>query len=314
MPKKVFERPIILGVVGDSATGKSTLSNGIAKILGEDRCTVICTDDYHAFDRKERSVNGLSALDPRCNYVDILEQHLRALRDGEPILKPIYNHHHGTLDRPEYIKPKNYVIAEGLLGYSTRAMRECYDVKIYLDPEEELRVRWKLHRDTTKRGYTKEEVLKSLEKRRNDSPAFIHPQRTFADIVIRFQRPQANGAGDDAHLDVRHILRPTLPHPDFTPLINGQTRDGIHFELARDSDGKPVDVLEISGNATDDQADKLETLLWRLIPEASYLRDQVGQIDSASGENGRGVSHPLALTQLIIAYHMVKAALGEYAI
>lgn len=312
MPKKVFERPIILGVVGDSATGKSTLSNGIAKILGEDRCTVICTDDYHAFDRKERSVNGLSALDPRCNYIDILEQHLKLLRAGEPILKPIYNHHHGTLDRPEYIKPKNYVIAEGLLGYSTRAMRECYDVKLYLDPEEELRVRWKIHRDTTKRGYTREEVLKSLEKRRNDSPAFIHPQRTFADIVVRFQRQQNNG-GDDAHLDVRHILRPTLPHPDFTPLINGQTRDGIHFELARDSDGKPVDVLEISGGATDEQAEKLEALLWRLIPEASYLRDQVGEIDN-SNEDGRRVSHPLALTQLIIAYHMVKAALGEYAV
>jgi phosphoribulokinase len=311
MPKKVFERPIILGVVGDSATGKSTLSNGIAKILGEDRCTVICTDDYHAFDRVERSQNGLSALDPRCNYVDILEQHLKALKQGEPILKPIYNHHHGTLDRPEYIKPKSYVIAEGLLGYSTRAMRECYDVKLYLDPEEELRVRWKIHRDTTKRGYTREEVLKSLEKRKSDSPAFIQPQRTFADIVVRFQRPQINGS-DDTHLDVRHILRPTLPHPDFSPLINGQTRDGIHFELARDSDGKPVDVLEISGGTTAEQAEKLEALLWRLIPEASHLRDQVGQIDS--NEDGRRVSHPLALTQLIIAYHMVKAALGEYAV
>jgi phosphoribulokinase len=311
MPKKVFERPIILGVVGDSATGKSTLSNGIAKILGEDRCTVICTDDYHAFDRAERAQNGLSALDPRCNYVDILEQHLKLLKQGDPILKPIYNHHHGTLDRPEYIKPKDYVIAEGLLGYTTRSMRECYDVKLYLDPEEELRVRWKVHRDTTKRGYTRDEVLKSLEKRRNDSPAFIHPQRTFADIVVRFQRPQVNG-GDDAHLDVRHILRPTLPHPDFSPLINGQTRDGIHFELARDSDGKPVDVLEISGATTAEQAEKLEALLWRLIPEASHLRDQVGHFES--DDDGRQVSHPLALTQLIIAYHMVKAALGEYAI
>ena len=38
-------------------------------------------------------------------------------------------------------------------------MRDCYDVKIYLDPEEELRVKWKMHRDTTKRGYTREEVL-----------------------------------------------------------------------------------------------------------------------------------------------------------
>ena len=71
MPK-IIDRPIILGVVGDSATGKTTLSAGVAKILGEERCTVICTDDYHAFDREERKKNGISALDPKGNYIDIL--------------------------------------------------------------------------------------------------------------------------------------------------------------------------------------------------------------------------------------------------
>ena len=306
MPKTV-DRPIILGVVGDSATGKTTLSAGVAKILGEDRCTVICTDDYHAYDRVERAENGISALDPRGNYIDILEQHIHALRRGEAILKPIYNHDGGTLDRPEYVKPRDYVIMEGLLGYSTRSMRDCYDVKIYLDPEEDLRVKWKVHRDTTKRGYTEEQVLASLEKRKDDSPAFIQPQRTFADIVIRFQSPETGG--DDAHLDVRHILRPTLPHPDFSPLFESSSNNGLHLELARDVDGKPVDVLEIDGTIPDDHANKIENLLWDLIPEASHLRSQLGLIDGAKAQ-----SHPLALTQLLVAYHMVKAALGEHAV
>ncbi len=161
MPKRV-DHPIILGIVGDSASGKTTLSAGVAQILGADRCTVIRTDDYPKFDRAERAANGLSALDPRANYVDVLEHHLRLLRDGEPILKPVYDHTTGTLGRPAYVKPLEFVIAEGLLGYTTRSMRDCYDVKIYLDPEEELRVKWKIHRDTTRRGYTMEEVLKAL--------------------------------------------------------------------------------------------------------------------------------------------------------
>ncbi len=306
MPK-IVDRPIILGVVGDSATGKTTLSAGVAKILGEDRCTVICTDDYHAYDRTERSKNGISALDPKGNYIDILGQHIRALRRGEAILKPIYNHHGGTLDRPVYVKPRDFVIMEGLLGYTTREMRDCYDVKIYLDPEEDLRVKWKINRDTTKRGYTEEQVLASLEKRKEDSPAFIQPQRTFADIVIRFQTPESGG--DDAHLDVRHILRPTLPHPDFTPLFESSSNNGLHLELARDVDGKPVDVLEIDGTIPDDHAAKIQNLLWDLIPEASHLRSQLGQVDGASMQ-----SHPLALTQLLVAYHMVKAALGVHAV
>jgi phosphoribulokinase len=233
---------------------------------------------------------------------------LRLLRTGEPILKPVYDHRHGTLQPPEYVRPKEFVIAEGLLGYTTRAMRDCYDVKIYLDPEEELRVKWKMHRDTTTRGYTMAEVMAQLERREIDSPNFIHPQRTFADIVIRFQR-SAGANGSDTRLDVRHILRPTLPHPDFTPLFDGSSNAGIHLELARDRDGKPVDVLEINGNISDKRAERIEDLLWNLIPEAGHLRDQVGRIDIANGAK----SHPLALTQLLVGYHAVKAAMGVRA-
>ncbi len=308
MPKnKKLNRPIILGVVGDSAVGKTTLSKGIAKILGEDRVTVICTDDYHAYDRQERAKNGISALDPKGNYIDILEQHLALLREGKPILKPIYNHDHGTLDRPVYVEPKEYVIAEGLLGYTTRAMRDCYDVKIYLDPQEELRRRWKVARDTTKRGYSEAQVLASLEKRKSDSPAFIHPQRMFADIIIRFQAPPDEAHGEDVHLDVLHILRPTLPHPDFTKVIEASGNGMLSLELTRDN-GKPVDVLGINGAISDRQATRIEDYLWSQIPEASYLREMVGQIA------GPVRSHPLALTQLLVAYHMVKAALGEHAL
>ena len=303
MSKRV-DHTIILGIVGDSASGKSTLSAGVAQILGEEYCTVLCTDDYHRYSRAERAAAGLSALDPRSNHVDILEQHLRLLRNGEPILKPVYDHRRGTLEPPEYVKPKGFVIAEGLLGYATRAMRDCYDVKIYLDPEEELRVKWKLHRDTTTRGYTKEAVLAQLGRREGHSANFIHPQRTFADIVIRFQRA-AGANGSDTRLDVRHILRPTLPHPDFTPLFDGSSNAGLHLELARDRDGKPVDVLEIDGNISDQRAERIEDLLWNLIPEAGHLRDGIGRIDIANGAK----SHPLALTQLLVGYHAVKAAM-----
>ena len=308
MPKRV-DHPIILGIVGDSASGKTTLSAGVAQILGEDRCTVICTDDYHRFDRVERAEKGLSAIDPRANYLDILEQALRHLREGDPILKPVYDHRDGTFGRPEYVKPKEFVIAEGLLGYTTRGMRDCYDVKIYLDPDEDLRVKWKIHRDTTRRGYRREEVLASLARRREDAPKFMHPQRTFADIVIHFRKP-VGANGSDTQLDVRHILRPTLPHPDFTPLFDGSSNAGLHLELARDRDGKPVDVLEINGSISDSRAERIEDLLWNLIPEAGHLRDQVGRIDVA---NGARKSHPLALTQLLVGYHAVKAAMGVRA-
>ncbi len=305
-------RPVILGVVGDSAAGKTTIVNGIARILGEDRVVALCTDDYHCYDRATREANGISALDPACNHIDIVEQHLRLLRNGQPILKPVYDHATGALKAPEYVAPREYVLVEGLLGYHTRAMRECYDVKVYLEPDEGLRRRWKVQRDCNRRGYRPDQVEAQIAAREGDSATFIRPQRTFADIVVSFSPPLENTEESGAHLNARHTLRPTLPHPDLTPILDAGGRSGLRLELARDTDGKPVDVLEILGSIEDHRAKAMEELLWGLIPEVHHLRETVGEYINES--NQRATSHPLALTQLLLTYHLVKAALGHYAV
>ncbi|MCB2100850.1 MAG: phosphoribulokinase [Rhodobacterales bacterium] len=312
MPFKSVNRPIILGVVGDSAAGKTTLTNGIAMILGPDKVVTLCTDDYHRYGRAERRKLGVTALDPAANHMDILEQHIQLLREGKPILKPVYNHAKGRSEPAAYVEPREYVIVEGLLGYTTRALRTAYDVKVYLEPDEDLRVKWKVQRDTALRGYGEKEVLASLARRAEDSERFIHPQRTFADMVVRFYPPPGNSDETGAHLNVRHTLRPTLPHPDLTPILEAGVKKGLRLELARDIDGKPVDVLEIAGDVDDARVQALEDHLWNLIPEAAHLRGNVGRF--YDGTDSPATSHPLALSQLMITYHIVKAALGHHAI
>ncbi|MHB1672550.1 MAG: phosphoribulokinase, partial [Acidiferrobacter sp.] len=98
------KRPILLGIVGDSAAGKTTITSGIAKVIGQDRCTIICTDDYHKYNRVQRAEKGLTALHPDCNYMDVIEQHLHLLKNGQPILKPHYNHSTGDFDPPTYVE------------------------------------------------------------------------------------------------------------------------------------------------------------------------------------------------------------------
>ena len=306
-----LSRPVILGIVGDSASGKTTLASGVSAILGRDRVTILCSDDYHRLSRAERTKAGVSPLDPKTNYVDILEQHLRLLRDGQPILKPVYDHRHGVLGRPIYVTPSDYIIVEGLLGYQTRDLRDCFDVKIFLDPEEELRSTWKIRRDCAERGYTREQAEAELVSRQQDANQYIHPQRTFADIVIRFFSPDPQTKVDFSHLNVRHTLRPTLPHPDMTPILDVGGRAGYRLQLVRDVDGKPVDVLDIMGDIDNRRARAVEDLFWSLIPEAHHLRDhaQLGRI--VDEHNQAGISHPLALSQLLVTYHLVKAALGH---
>lgn len=307
------EKPVILGIVGDSAAGKTTLTKGIAQVLGEENVTIICTDDYHRYDRAQRAEKGISALHPDCNYLDIIEQHLALLREGQAILKPIYNHSTGKFDPPEYIKPRKYVVVEGLLGYSTREMRESYDVKVYLAPPESLRATWKTKRDTRKRGYTEEQVLEQLRKREPDSQAFIRPQRRWADAVVIFYPPDSDLDENNLLLNANLILRPTIPHPNLTTILNSEGNhlgSAIRLELDRDM-GKPVDVLKIDGHATLDQVRELEKLLCNDVPYLGQFcslegNQELGKLIGTTGETLQ--SYPLALTQLLITYHMLKAS------
>lgn len=300
------KRPIILGLVGDSAAGKSTLSAGLAKVLGEDRVTRVCTDDYHKYDRKERAQLGISALHPDCNFLDVMELHLERLHYGQPILKPCYDHSTGTLVRPEYVQPSEFVIVDGLLGFSTPVMRQFYDVKVYLDPPESLRRVWKIKRDTTKRGYTVEQVLDQLDKREPDSAEFIRPQRQYADIVVSFY-PAADVRPEDAgpNLNARLVLRPTIPHPDLSYLIDSPngTKGSIRLELGRDS-GRPADFLEIDGHVTADHAGRLEDAIWEHLPDLRPIQED--DFGSYQDYNEVRHSHPLALTQLLLAYHLLR--------
>ncbi|HMD95763.1 MAG TPA: phosphoribulokinase [Terriglobia bacterium] len=299
------QRPVMLGIIGDSAAGKSTLTQGLMNLLRPEYVTHVCTDDYHKYDRTERAARGITALHPDCNYLDILELQLERLHYGQPILKPVYDHSTGMLVRPEYVQPREFVIVEGLLGFHTPVMRQFYDVKVFLEPPEDLRRVWKIKRDTAKRGYMAAQVLDELEKREPDSRDFIRPQREYADIVVQFYPPcGVPAANTNGHLNVRLILRPTIPHPDMSYLCGRESEDaGIRLMLGRDT-GRPVDILEIDGSVTPGQSAYLEETIWRHLPGVQPIpADQFGTYQDR-GEARH--SDPLALTQLLLTYHLLR--------
>ena len=299
-------RPIILAIVGDSAAGKSTLTKGLVQILGSERVTVMCTDDYHKYDRRERAELGITPLHPDSNYLDVLELHLERLHYGQPFLKPVYDHATGSLIRPEYVRPREFVIVEGLLGFHSAVMRQFYDVKVFLDPPEDLRTVWKIKRDTSKRGYTAEQVRAEMKKRETDTLQFIRPQREHADIVVCFhpdKRVEPENVG--SNLNVQLVLRPTIPHPDLTYLIDGTHHNStdIRLQLGRDG-GRPVDFLEIAGDVSVGNATRLEDAIWQHLPDLRPVREDLfGDYQDRTEVKH---SHPLALSQLLITYHLLR--------
>jgi phosphoribulokinase len=292
-------RTIILGVVGDSAAGKTTLTRGLVRVLGEDRVTHVCVDDYHRYDRRQRADRGITPLHPDCNYVDMMAQHLEHLRAGDSFLKPVYRHEDGTFGPLVRIDPKQFAVVDGLLGYYTDDLRRVYDVRLFLAPPEELRRLWKVQRDCSRRGYTTDQVLAELDRREPDSEAFIRPQHRYADIVVSF----LPGSGTDPeHLDAELVLRPTLRHPDLRSVLDGAADDDSGIRI---SEAGGETHLQIPGRLAGDRGRALEEMIWEGLHFASHLRsERLGEFTIGTDLHR---SESLALIQLLILYHLFTA-------
>jgi phosphoribulokinase len=307
-------RPIMLGIAGDSASGKTTLTAGLVEALRHLRVTAVCADDYHRYDREERKHLQFTPLHPECNYIEIMEQHLQLLATGQPILKPVYDHRTGSFGRPQYVEPADIVIVEGLLPLYSKLARACFDVTVYLDPPESIRQAWKIERDCRKRGYSVGQVLAELERREPESAAFIRPQRSHADVVVRFaplyhDEDGSNGhvhpgkpatGGQDHPLSATLLLRPTIRHPDLSTVLTDDNRRAIHLKLVRDEDGKPVDALHVHGHAPRELSMEVERHIWGLLGEEEPVPTSLGVLDADRR------SEPLALTQLVLLYHLLR--------
>jgi phosphoribulokinase len=175
----------IIGVTGDSGTGKTIFTTSLRHLLGDNLVSTITLDDYHLFDREQRKARNITPLDPEGNDLAGLERDLRLLKAGKPIRKMVYNHHRGILEGPVGLSPTSIVIIEGLHSLSTPAIRELVDVSLYVDPDPDVKREWKLKRDIGKRGYSEREVLEEMARRENDYLRYIAPQKDLADTVIR---------------------------------------------------------------------------------------------------------------------------------
>ncbi len=295
-------RPVMIAIAGDSAAGKTTLTRGIAEALGPGRATALCVDDYHRYDRAERRDIPFTVLNPGCNYIEIMEQHLQLLALGRPILKPVYDHSTGMLVRPVLVEPRDFVIVEGLLPLHTKLARACFDITVYLDPPEPIRREWKLRRDCADRGYTPEQVLAELDRREPESAAYIRQQRQWADLAIRFAPVSGHGDPPDTPLSAEILLRPTINHPDLSHVLTDDDRRTVHLKMIRDCDGRPVDALHVHGYAPREDSRIVEKTIWEQLSIDHALPDSLGEY--APGKR----SEALAIAQLLLLWHLLEAA------
>ena len=174
----------VIGVAGDSGSGKTTFTRAIREIFGDDLVSTITLDDYHLFSREERKRRRITPLAPEANDLAGLGRDIGLLRKGQPVTKPVYNHETGEIEGPVLFYPKKILILEGLHTLFTPGLRSLLDFTLFVDPEPAVKYEWKAKRDTERRGYTEREVRDEIERRRVDYERYIAPQKTHAEAVI----------------------------------------------------------------------------------------------------------------------------------
>lgn len=205
-------QPFILGLVGDSGSGKSTIAKGMISLLGSDRVSELKLDDYQRLTRNERKARGLTALNPAVHNLPLFTEHLQLLKSGASVRNRTYNHEDGSFSAMRIVEPREFVLVRGLLGYPTAELRDSYDLAVFLQPEPELLFRWKLRRDVQSRGYTETEVLSFIARHLLDSKEHVLPQADRADVVVAFELPEWDAPDEAVVTRIRMCRRALGSH------------------------------------------------------------------------------------------------------
>lgn len=186
---KLLYQPLLIGIGGDSGSGKTTFSNSIQNLYGLSQTTTIRGDDMHKWERGDNNWNEKTHLNPSSNYIHKEIEFIKFLKKGITIKRRSYNHSSGKFTIPSKIKSKRVVIYEGLHPFYLSDMKNSFDISFFIKPDENLRKKWKIERDTKNRGYSKEKILKQLKDREKDSLKYIQSQASAADVVVNLSQP-----------------------------------------------------------------------------------------------------------------------------
>ena len=181
---RLSRKPFAIGIAGDSGSGKDHLASALASLFGERAVTRLSGDDYHLWDRGKPMWRFVTHLNPLANDLERFGRDLVALVNGGTIRSRRYDHQRGKSGRPISVGSNDFIVASGLHALYSSSSRECYDLKIYLDMDEDLRRWFKLQRDIRHRGHSSESVMDSIVRRETDAQRFIHPQKAHADISL----------------------------------------------------------------------------------------------------------------------------------
>lgn len=181
-------RPYLIGVAGGSNSGKTTIAERLADVVGERQISLIKLDSYYVampdltFDERA----AMNYDHPDAFDWELLDAHVAALTAGEPVDVPVYDF--ADYDRTPHVTavlPTRVIVVEGILVLWEPRLRERFDLKIFVDAPADLRIIRRLRRDVAERGRTPDSIIDQyLATVRPAHETFIEPSKRYADVII----------------------------------------------------------------------------------------------------------------------------------
>lgn len=183
----LFAEPLIVGIAGGTGSGKTTLARKIQEAFPQES-VLISQDSYYKplsnFPlkiREKMNFDHPDALD-----FALFRQHILDLKEGKSIEKPIYNFCTHTRDPGvEVVDSCELIIVEGILLFAVPEVRELFDIKLFVDTDDDVRLLRRIERDLHERGRTFESVRDQyLTTVKPMHDAFVEPSKQLADLIV----------------------------------------------------------------------------------------------------------------------------------
>jgi len=179
---------LIIGIAGGSGSGKTTVVNKIIKGLPKNAVSVISQDSYYkdnghlASDEKKK----INFDHPASIEFELLNRHVDQLMHNEPIEKPIYSYVTCARSKETIpVVPTKVVIVEGILVFTNAKLRNKFNIKVFVDADQDDRLMRIVRRDLIERGRSVQDVLTHYETFVKPMHLqFIEPTKRYADIIV----------------------------------------------------------------------------------------------------------------------------------
>ncbi len=183
-----MRKPIVFGVAGGTASGKTTVAKNILKAVGADHVAYLPHDAYYK-DRPDLSAEERAALNydhPNSLETKLMIKHIKQLLDGKSVQIPVYDFSiHARTAETIQVDPSPLILVDGILIFTKRKLRDLMNIKIFVDSDADVRFIRRLKRDMDERNRSLDSVISQyMHTVRPMHLKFVEPSKRYADVII----------------------------------------------------------------------------------------------------------------------------------